>query len=396
MSTALSHFLDVARWLAAFAVMIGHSAFVGLPDIMTAPHGPLVYVWWFVTSFWHQAVVVFFVMSGLLVGGKALRLASRAEPFLRDYFIDRFSRIYIVFAPALALSVLVDATGRGLFAGAGVYEWPAWDGAFAPSHVLGALLQLQNIWTGHVGTNRPLWSLACEFWYYLLFPLLLAPRGYPLPARVAGLVCGLCLTIFLSIPQGFFLFGFGIWTLGALIALAPRPLIASKWLSLAIFAATATTIRLAVRGPILTAHPYLQYCADAATAVTFANLLLTLRFSRDDGFSFCRLSLHQRLSSCSYSLYAIHTPIVIFLLAASNVLFGKGWLESTPTPMHWIVQFALVAVLVAVAFGFARVTEAKTAALRRALRRRFASEGPRQSRPHEISPEAGKLDFERL
>lgn len=199
MPIALSHFIDVARWVAALAVMLGHAAFISLPDIMTAPHGPGVYVWWFMTAFWHQAVIVFFVISGFLVGGKAFRLSRGDAPFLRDYLIDRFSRIYIVFAPALALGVFVDTLGRHVFAGAGIYEWPAWDGVFAPSHVFAALFQLQSIWSGPVGTNGPLWSLACEFWYYIVFPLLLAPLcgAYSARIRIALFFCGLGLLIFL-------------------------------------------------------------------------------------------------------------------------------------------------------------------------------------------------------
>ncbi|PWB84354.1 MAG: acyltransferase [Methylocystaceae bacterium] len=394
MPIAVSHFIDVARWVAAFAVMLGHAAFISLPDIMTAPHGAGVYVWWFVTAFWHQAVIVFFVISGFLVGGKALRSSCGAEPFLRDYLIHRFSRIYIVFAPALALGVLVDTLGRHVFAGAGIYEWPAWDGVFAPSHAFAALFQLQSIWSGPVGTNGPLWSLACEFWYYIVFPLLLAPLSgaYSARLRIALFSGGLGLLIFLSIPQSFFLFGFGIWVLGALVALPPRPLIASKWLSLAIFLAAATAIRLAVRGPALAAHPYLQHVADATTAATFANLLLTLRFSSDGGFSFCRLAVNRRLSDFSYSLYATHGPIVILLLAASNTFFGKGWLDSSPTALHWTVQFTLIAALVATAYGFSTVTEAKTDALRRALQRFFSS----RDRRAETTGQAGELDLERL
>lgn len=396
MPTALSHFIDVARWVAACAVMLGHAAFISLPDIMTAPHGAGVYVWWFITAFWHQAVLVFFVISGFLVGGKALRLSRGAEPFLRDYLIDRFSRIYIVFVPALALGVLVDTLGRRLFAGVGIYEWPAWDGVFAPSHAFAALFQLQSIWSGPVGTNGPLWSLACEFWYYILFPSLLAPwsRAHTPRVRAALFVCGVGLLIFLSIPPGFFLFGFGIWILGALVTLPSRPLVASKWLSLAIFVAAATAIRLAARGPVLAAHPILQYVADATTAATFANLLLTLRFSGDRGFSFCRLSINERLSQFSYSLYATHGPIVIFLLAASSAFFGKGWVDSSPTALHWIVQFAFIATLLAIGYKFSTVTEARTGALRRAL---HALLPPRdKARGKRASGQAGELDIERL
>jgi peptidoglycan/LPS O-acetylase OafA/YrhL len=370
MAPALSGFLDLARWIAALAVLLGHAnVLISLTDIMVAPHGPAVYAWWFVTAFARQAVLVFFVISGFLIGGKALTLLRRPQPFLGDYFIDRFSRIYIVLVPVLGLTFLIDAMGRRLFAGSGVYELRWFDGAFEPERALGALLQLQNIWVGQAGTNGALWSLACEFWYYILFPLMLLPfsRAYSGGVRLAGFACGLCLAIALSLPSGHFSFNFLIWALGAAVARAQRPVIRSKWLSLALFVAVATIVRLAVRGPLLEAHPSLQYVADIATTASFANLLLALRFSERE-FSVCRLALHRRLSSFSYSLYAIHMPIVFFFWAGTNHIFGKGWHTLLPTPAHWGAAGMLIATSIAAGYALSRVTEAHTDALRRLLR----------------------------
>ena len=73
LSPALSQFIHLARWIAATAVLLHHvsATFVSVPDIMTARHNALEYVWWFATPyiFAHEAVIVFFVLSGFLVGG---------------------------------------------------------------------------------------------------------------------------------------------------------------------------------------------------------------------------------------------------------------------------------------------------------------------------------------
>lgn len=374
MPTALSRFIDLARWVAALAVLLAHAnVLISLTDIMVAPHGPAVYAWWFAAAFSHQAVIVFFVISGFLVGGKTLALLPRPRPFLRAYFIDRFSRIYIVLAPVLALTFLIDATGRRLFSGAGIYELPGFDGAFEATRFLTTLLQLQTLWAGQAGTNGALWSLAYEFWYYILFPLLLLPfaRGYSEKVRLAGFACGFSLAVVLSVPDGHFPFDFLIWTLGALVARARRPLIGSKWLSLGVFIVVATVVRLAARGPFLDAHPHIQYLADTATAAAFANLLLTLRFA-EQGFSVCRLSIHRGLSSFSYSLYAVHMPIVFFFWAGTNHIFGKDWHKLLPTPLHWGAAAALVATSLVVSYALSRATEARTDALRRLLRSLFA------------------------
>lgn len=369
MSPALSGFIDLARWIAALAVLLGHAnVLISLSDIMVAPHGPAVYAWWFVTAFARQAVIVFFVISGFLVGGKALELLRRPQPFLRRYFIDRFSRIYIVLAPALALTFLVDSAGRRLFEGSGIYELPCFEGAFEPQRMLTTLLQLQYIWAGQAGTNGPLWSLACEFWYYILFPLLLLPfaRAYSEHVRLAGFACGFALAVILSLPSGHFPFGFAIWALGALVARTSRPILRSKWLSLALFIAVATIVRLAVRGPLLDAYPLIQYAADAATAASFANLLLALRFA-ERGFASCRLPLHRELSNFSYSLYAIHMPIVFFFWAGTNHIFGKDWHRLLPTSSHWAAAAALIATSQMAGYALSRATEAHTGAFRRLL-----------------------------
>jgi peptidoglycan/LPS O-acetylase OafA/YrhL len=374
MPLSLSHFIDMARWIAALAVLVGHAGvLITISDIMVGPHGPGVYAWWFLAAFWHQAVVVFFVISGFLVGGAVLQRLRRPAPFLRDYLIDRFSRIYIVLAPVLAFGFVLDLIGRRLFAGSGIYEWPGLELVYNPIHMFTALLQLQAIWASQVGTNGPLWSLACEFWYYVTFPLLLLPlsRAYSTGARLLACGCGFALIVILSIPDSFFSFGYGIWALGALVAVARRPLVSSKWLSLVVFLVTATVIRLAVRGSFVEAHPLIHKLADVATAVTFANLLLTLRFSADAGFSFCRWPLHRRLSDFSYSLYASHAPIVFLFWAGAGSVLGKDWHKLLPTPLHWGLAFALIATSLAVGYGFSTLTEARTGVLRKFLRALF-------------------------
>lgn len=374
MPTALSQFIDAARWIAAVAVLLAHAnVLISLNDIMVGPHGPGVYVWWFVTAFSHQAVMAFFVISGFLVGGRLVALLRQPAPFLREYFVDRFSRVYIVLAPVLALTFFIDAAGRSLFAGDGIYELPGFDGAFEPTRIFTTLLQFQNIWAGQAGTNGALWSLACEFWYYVLFPLLLLPfaRCYSEKFRLIAFAGGVVGVILLSLPSSRFPSGFAIWTLGALAARAPRPLIVGRWPALGLFVAIATIVRLAARGPFVEAHPHIHDIADAATAAAFANLLLTLRFA-DGGFSFCRPALHRRLANFSFSLYALHMPIVFFFWAGTNHIFGKDWHHLLPTPAHWGAAASLVATSLAASYALSTATEARTPALRRLLHSVFA------------------------
>lgn len=51
---------------------------------------------------WTRAVVVFFLLSGWLVGGSLLNKATREGAF-KDYAIDRMTRLWIVLMPTFIL-----------------------------------------------------------------------------------------------------------------------------------------------------------------------------------------------------------------------------------------------------------------------------------------------------
>ncbi len=400
MNKALSNFISLARWIAALAVLIGHAGvLIQLSDIMVGPHGPGVYAWWFLASFSHQAVLVFFVISGFLIGGELLVRRRRTAPFLRDYMLNRFSRIYIVLIPALAYGFLIDLVGRRIFPNSGIYDAPFFEGVFNPLNILWSILQQQSIWAPQAGTNGPLWSLACEMWYYVTFPLLLLPfaTAYPRAVRFAVFGLGALAATIMSIPESFFLFGYGAWAIGAFTRLAPRPMIKSTLLSLGIFLITVTVMRLAARGPIIVAHPIITTLADLAVVATFANLLLTLRFSDENGLFAEIGSVHHRLSDFSYSLYATHAPLVFFVWAGVGSLLGRDWYKQLPTPLHWTLAFAVIVSAIAFAYFLSRLTEARTRDFREFLRGAIARASRRRNvrgATAETSPTEGRTTAE--
>ena len=72
-------------------------------------------------------------------------------------------------------------------------------GAFDPKYILTTLLSLQGIWFSTYGTNIALWSLGMEYWYYIVFAMLMLPRStayapavrWAAPAHRAALFVGL-------------------------------------------------------------------------------------------------------------------------------------------------------------------------------------------------------------
>jgi peptidoglycan/LPS O-acetylase OafA/YrhL len=133
----------------------------------------------FFGGFGHTAVIIFFVISGFLIGGRTILNLEDKGFDLVDYFIHRFSRIYTVFVPALVAGYMIDWAGLEFFNASGIYNHPEqfYTNAFGndiAKHLgldtfVGNLMQLQTITVSVLGSNGPLWSLANEWWYYVLF-----------------------------------------------------------------------------------------------------------------------------------------------------------------------------------------------------------------------------------
>jgi peptidoglycan/LPS O-acetylase OafA/YrhL len=210
------------------------------------------------------------------------------------------------------------------------------------------------------GTNSALWSLSYEFWYYIVGALLLLPLTRVAPVmRFVGFICGAVFAVSFSIFVWFFLVGGLIWIAGALVRFVPRPLIRSKRLALLIFLAVNIAVRVIVYRTI-DVNPLWAKLADAAVALSFCNLLLSLRHTESKEWAICNWRIHKQLSDFSYSLYASHLPIVVFTAAAVDHVFGFGWRAQSPTALHWVITFGVLAVSLCAAWLLSRVTEART------------------------------------
>ena len=69
----LSSVLNASRWCAAFIVLIHHVRHIVLADLVNVENKSLpTKCFYFLTGLGHEAVMVFFVVSGLLVGALTL------------------------------------------------------------------------------------------------------------------------------------------------------------------------------------------------------------------------------------------------------------------------------------------------------------------------------------
>lgn len=142
--------LDVIRTVAALVVLVGHAVQL---RIYTGPFP-------FTSLAQHNAVLVFFVLSGIVIASTTMRPGAT----LKQYVLDRASRILSVSLPALAFSLLVFATGQSV---AAPHLNPAgYDELTAASLLLPILFLSEHSFGTGPPSNPPYWSLAYEVWFY--------------------------------------------------------------------------------------------------------------------------------------------------------------------------------------------------------------------------------------
>lgn len=309
----LSAVLDALRALSAQAVLIGHFAVhFGISD---SP---------FIASLPSLGVLFFFLLSGYLITHSALS-KGRSYGF-RNYFIDRFSRVYVPLLPVLFLTAAIMPeyvplwytqdtsryTGSLLTALLLFYDNPIL------SHHLPDLYIGMNLTSPFFGANLPLWSLSIEWWFYMCFGLFFfqAIRNWkwfhwllalPALSYVVGFIlsdsrAGPFLTI--------------VWIVGALLTLVRVTNAQRHYLwSLLIFGLLLTGIGMYRFSDLL---PF----AACSVFVGLAGLFrLTQRKVRS-------LGIFHFPAKYSYSLYLVHYPLMLFLAEVSsasdwfNFIFG--------------------------------------------------------------------------
>ena len=370
-SPRLSAALDAARWIAAGAVVANHLRSLMFADFPVGSDPGLIQkAFFFATGFGKQAVAIFFVLSGFLVGGEVVRTLLNGTFGWREYLIRRAARLYAVYLVALVTGGIFDSIGahtanvRGLYSGGlpiPVISYAA-DTRLGAGTFFGNVLFGQGLWVPTFGSNDPLWSLACEAWYYVLLPLLLWPllaRSHPLWKR--ALVAVVAAFILLSL-HGDILRYAPLWLLGLLPYFWPR-----TWRLPIVIAATGFTIALvASRTSLGQGELYLPLMFGIA--LSFALGLHSL--STLAGPAPAASGWHARLAGFSYSLYLTHWPFSLLLVALLAQVSGLGLRQEFS--VRALALFTAVGVAAyAWALLVAHCTERHTPALRAWLRRQL-------------------------
>lgn len=343
--------LDLLRGSAALAVFLCHvrgASFVEFGALPVSQQTTTVAILFALTRMGHEAVLVFFVLSGFLVGGPAIKRALQQQFDTEAYAIDRVTRIFVPLLPTCLLTVTIYS-----FAFNGRPDWLQ-----VGMNVIG----LNDVFGVTLPINAPLWSLAYEIWFYVFA----GAAAYMLSSHkinAAALVALLCSITILSGSRILYLL---FWCLGA------ASVFALSW---------SHKSARAIAGLFC----FLIGCASYETAAasrSFANIAITPMWVSETLVSigvclalpfFCTSNasdvlqpIHKLvlgLSRMSYSLYLIHYPLNCAL---------DFWLPKAAE--FSLTSFAAFCMRGSLVFGgsllFYLCTEAQTGLIRRFLARR--------------------------
>jgi peptidoglycan/LPS O-acetylase OafA/YrhL len=180
LNEAQSTYLDLARALAAFSVLYGHAATY---FVMGSAYST--------SEIEIAGVMVFFLLSGFLISYTVFQKFHLESYTFKGFFIDRFSRIYAAYFPALVFVWLIDSYTRTLPVhipeGKLVFltqysnmvdhsNLPTWISNlfmlqdYPVFQVLRRLGLPETIFFfNEFGSATPFWTISIEWWIYMLF-----------------------------------------------------------------------------------------------------------------------------------------------------------------------------------------------------------------------------------
>lgn len=326
MNPTFSTYLDTVRFCAAVTVLFSHFAYERFSG------GD--FIWLRELNLGSDAVVAFFVLSGLVIAYTGTMKDRTASAYL----FNRATRILSVAVPALLITFALDRLGAAI-------DPAGYDGWWYERQSLPAMLwhglSFSSEWWipgARLGTNGPYWSLSYEVAYYALFAAAFFLTG---PSRIivlTALAILVGLKVLLLLP---------VWLLGVLVwrsirrGLYPR----STALGIAMIVLPPLVYGLCL---IFDAPAHLSNVTTRMAGLDGASLAKILGFSDEFlwnsligalfathlvGFAgWCarhggawRSSVVTWFAGASFSLYLVHYPALQFFDAILPGEASEGW-----------------------------------------------------------------------
>ncbi|QWX83328.1 acyltransferase [Cellulophaga sp. HaHaR_3_176] len=316
--------LDFIRGLSALIVMAGHlriAIFKDYSELINLESSSILNKgFYFITGLGHQAVMVFFVLSGYFVGGSVLKSSKKFSA--KNYLIARISRLWTPLFPVLILTFIIDyfigIVSPELLQGdyySIINSGPRGDYSIGLQTFISNIFFLQTIYSPVYGSNGALWSLAYEFWYYILFPLCVIILNFIPKSRSYKVVSTILLLLIINFIASSIFEGFLIWLMGvAVYIFSENKILKMKkwfiWPSLVFFIFELIDSKFIFLG-----HDIQRY-SDILVGLSFSIFLIMLFETKISSFPNSKMNkISYFISEISYTLYIVHFPIVLLIYA---------------------------------------------------------------------------------
>ena len=312
--------LDLVRGLAALTVFLSHlrgGSFVEYGALPAEQHTPLVAALFGISRLGHEAVLIFFVLSGYFVGGAVIRRVAEGRFDVREYAIDRATRILLPLVPAVVLTAVVGSFIYGR----------------EPSLLqIGAnMVGLNDIVAPTIEGNAPLWSLAFEIWFYVFAGSLAYLASARKRASLAIVAMSAATIAFSYLDARYLLF----WSIGAAAMLLDGRR-GTTWLAVAglsLMTLAILGLQLSTESKSFTHIAILPRPALEAIVCSGFALAIPALVGASVWFSSRQLHAVSRfISDRSYSIYLFHYPLLWAL--------GTVYAKSIFLDLSSILQFA--------------------------------------------------------
>lgn len=351
------HWIDCIRFIAAAIVVVGHVRgfhWVPYAELDGSSRSTLVWIFFAVSRLGHEAVIVFFVLSGFLVGGPLVERCWNQQFAVRQFWVDRVTRIYIPLVPAWGTACIAAIITQS---NTSFVEW------------VGNFFALQGVCCRPFAGNSPLWSLSYEIWFYVLAGTAGGAACGPSRWRGANIaLLTLSLAVFMILDARYLL----IWISGAIFFLLRKVLHGSQFLStgiaISLIATAISQLSSATNSTIprigLTI-PIFSVWFSLATGVGIA--LPSLMHSRPKQALFALIdSIGSKLAACSYTLYLVHFPILSII---NHYFPGRYASIDSQSLMSFAVKIFLISIFTIILY---MCFERRTSTVRRMLTPSFS------------------------
>ncbi|WP_167395074.1 acyltransferase family protein [Variovorax boronicumulans] len=338
--------LDFLRFTAALMVVFSHVRgflFLDYGALDPSSRNFVTAAFFAFTRLGHEAVIVFFVLSGYLVGGKAVERIAKGNFQPSDYAIDRIARLWVPLVPALLLSAALGARSEG------VLTW------------IGNLLGLQGVLVPMFGGNGPLWSLAYEIWFYVL-AYAIGRQAIRKTLDVPALLIFVAVALVFTTLEVHYL---ACWLIGAAFFVRPHRLSPMIGLATAAVLAGVAVVGLQMTAAGVMAATGASNGLRAAFEILLAigtsvgcNSLVALKPTRI-------ATMSVPLAAFSYTLYLTHYPLLL-------ALKESGWQRIASLDARAFGMYgAAVALCLVIAWAIYWPFERNTGHIRNFIKRSF-------------------------